>query len=415
MAKVDKEFDVVLWGATGFTGELVAEYLLAQYGVDGGLRWALAGRNQGKLDALKGRLVARDGQASGLPTLLADSHDLVSLKAMASRTQVVCTTVGPYLAYGLDLVEACIDEGAHYCDLTGETPFIRKVMDKWHDKAEAAGVKIVTSCGFDSIPSDLGCLVVQEHAIAAHERPLDSVKYYLGKTRGGMSGGTIASMLGIIEQASDPELRRVLIDAYALNPKGAARGPDKYDQQDVSWDDDINGWTGPLVMAGINTRIVRRSNALLGFRYGEQFSYNEVQSFPKGKKGKKMASRMRLGIGLFLGLAALAPTRWLLKKTVLPAPGTGPTREERENGCFYVTFVGKGSNAKGEDVSVKGEVTSDLDPGYAGTARMLAEAAVCLAKDEDLPDSAGILTPSVAMGMPLVERLRAKGMTFSAA
>jgi short subunit dehydrogenase-like uncharacterized protein len=415
MVKAGREFDVVLWGATGFTGELVAEYLLAEYGVGGDLRWALAGRNQSKLEALKGRLVERDAQAAGLSMVAADSHDLASLKAMASRTKVVCTTVGPYLAYGLDLVEACIDEGAHYCDLTGETPFIRKIIDRWHDKAEAAGVKIVNSCGFDSIPSDLGCLVVQEHAIASHGQPLDCVKYYLGKTRGGMSGGTVASMLGIVEQASDPELRRVLLDAYALNPKGAARGPDKYDQQDVRWDEDINGWTGPFVMAGINTRIVRRSNALMDFRYGEQFRYNEVQSFPKGKKGKKMASRMRLGIGLFLGLAAIAPTRWLLKKTILPAPGDGPSREERENGCFYVTLVGKGSNAQGADVKVKGEVISDLDPGYAGTARMLAETAVCLAKDENLPDASGILTPSVAMGMPLVDRLRAKGMTFSAA
>ena len=414
MAKADREFDIVLWGATGFTGELVAEYLLAEYGVGTELRWALAGRNQGKLEALKARLVERDSQAANLAMVVADSHDMASLKSMASRTQVVCTTVGPYLAYGLDLVDACITEGAHYCDLTGETPFIRKIMDKWHEKAEAAGVKIVNSCGFDSIPSDLGCLVVQEHAIATHGRPLDSVKYYLGKTRGGMSGGTVASMLGIVEQASDPELRRVLLDAYALNPKGAPRGPDKYDQQDVRWDDDIDAWTGPFVMAGINTRIVRRSNALMGFRYGEQFRYNEVQTFPKGKKGKKMASRMRLGIGMFLGMAAIAPTRWLLKKTVLPAPGDGPSREQRENGFFNVTFVGKGTNADGSAVEVRGEVTSDLDPGYAGTARMLAETAVCLAKDESLADVSGILTPAVAGGVTLVDRLRKKGMTFSA-
>ena len=410
----EREFDVVIWGATGFTGELVAEYLLAHYGVGGNLSWALAGRNSSKLDAVQQRLSARDTKASALPIIIADSHDLQSLKALASRTRVVCTTVGPYMAYGFELVQACVEEGTNYCDLTGETPFIRKVIDGWQDKAEAADVKIVHSCGFDSVPSDLGCLVVQEYAIATHGQPCSKVKYYLGKTRGGFSGGTIASMLGIVEQASNKELRRVLLDAYALNPKDSPRGPDKYDQQDVRWDDDIGGWTGPFVMAGINTRIVRRSNALMDFRYGEQFSYNEVQSFPKGKKGKRRASMLRLGIGGFMGLAAIPLTRWLLKKTVLPAPGEGPSRQERDNGCFHVTFIGKGEDADGKSIEVRGKVTSDLDPGYAGTARMLAETAVALAQDEGLPERAGILTPASALGMVLVERLRAKGMEFSA-
>ncbi len=410
----EREFDVVIWGATGFTGELVAEYLLAHYGVGDGLRWALAGRNPSKLSAVKQRLTARDAKASALPTIVADSHDLPSLKALAARTSVVCTTVGPYMAYGFELVQACVEEKASYCDLTGETPFIRKVIDTWQEAAAAAGVKIVHSCGFDSVPSDLGCLVLQEYAIATHGQPCTSVKYYLGKTRGGLSGGTIASMLGIVEQATNKELRRVLLDAYALNPKGSPRGPDKYDQQDVRWDDDIDAWTGPFVMAGINTRIVRRSNALMDFRYGEQFSYNEVQSFPKGSRGKRRAAMLRLGIGGFMGLAAIPATRWLLKKTVLPAPGEGPSREERDNGCFHVTFVGKGEDTSGKAIEVRGTVTSDLDPGYAGTARMLAETAVGLAKDEGLPELTGILTPASALGMVLVERLRAKGMEFRA-
>ena len=410
----EREFDVVIWGATGFTGELVAEYFLAQYGVGKEVSWALGGRNPTKLEAVKARLIERDAQAAALPTVVADSHDLGSLKAMAKRTSVVCTTVGPYMAYGFDLVQACIEEGASYCDLTGETPFIHKVIEQWQAKAEAAGVKIVHSCGFDSIPSDLGCLVLQEHAIEAHGKPCDAVKFYLGKSKGGMSGGTIASIMGIMEQSSDSGLRKVLLDAYALNPQGSPRGPDKYDQQDVRWDDDIDGWTGPFVMAGINTRIVRRTNALMGFRYGEQFSYNEVQSFPKGGKGKRMASMMRIGLGFFLLLASASPTRWLLKKTVLPAPGEGPSREERESGCFHITLVGNGTDESGSQVQVRGKVYSDLDPGYAGTARMLSETAVSLAKDENLPESAGILTPASALGMVLVERLRAKGMEFSA-
>ncbi|SVE15814.1 uncharacterized protein METZ01_LOCUS468668, partial [marine metagenome] len=202
MQQSEREFDVVIWGATGFTGELVAEYLLANYGVGTeALSWAIAGRNPTKLDGVKQRLTQRDAQAGELATIVADSRDLDSLKAMVRRTRVVCTTVGPYLAYGFELVQACIEEGADYCDLSGETPFIRRVIDRWQEQAQSAGRKIVHSCGFDSIPSDLGCLVVQEHAIETYGQPCNEVKYYLGKSRGGMSGGTIASMFGIVEQA----------------------------------------------------------------------------------------------------------------------------------------------------------------------------------------------------------------------
>lgn len=414
LSATDKHFDIILWGATGFTGKLVAEYLATNFGVGKELRWAIAGRNSKKLESVRQELTQITHRAASLPLLVGDSHDLDSLKAIAREAKVICSTVGPYFEYGVLLVQACIEEGADYCDLTGETPFIRRIIDSYEDQAIAAKRKIVHCCGFDSIPSDMGCWMIQEHAINHVGVPCEDVAFYAGKTKGGLSGGTVASMVGMIEQSvSDKSIRRILGNPYALNPKGTWRGTDGSDQQSVVWDSDLSCWTGPFIMAGINTRVVRRTNALLDRKYGDGFRYREVMTFPKGMKGRTRAETMRLGLGAFVAMVALGPTRSLLKKTLLPAPGEGPSREEREAGYFNISLIGKGTKSNGERFEVRGHVYGDKDPGYAGTARMLAEAAVCLALEhERLPDTFGILTPASAMGNPLLNRLRDSGMEF---
>ena len=259
--------DLVLWGATGFTGEIVAEYLVrwAAAHPDVGLRWALAGRNQAKLEQVRSRLVSIDPTAAELPLITGDSHDRASLDAIARDASVVCTTVGPYAQYGAELVAACVEHGTDYCDLTGENHFIRRMIDAHQTAAEASGARIVNCCGFDSIPSDLGTLVLQDAAEKRHGRPCDRVTLYVDRVKGGMSGGTIASMKNLMEEAEkDPEVRRIFGHPYALNPEGEREGPDGSDARGVGRSPD-GRWTAPFVMAAINTRIVRRSNALLGY------------------------------------------------------------------------------------------------------------------------------------------------------
>ena len=412
----DKRYDVVVWGATGFTGRLVCEYLATHYSVGTkALRWAIAGRSESKLKALRNDLLLWDEGADSLPILLGESFDVESLTAIAEQTRVVCTTVGPYLDYGAALVEACIKGGADYCDLTGETPFIRKMVDKFHQSAADSGRRIVNCCGYDSIPSDLGCLMVQRAAKERYGASCREVKLYVKRSKGGVSGGTIASMLGFVERAAtDKSITSVLGDPYALNPRGTWRGNDGSDQQSVEWDEDVNRWTGAFLMAGINTRIVRRSNWLLEMEYGEGFRYGEVSIVGRGFRGRAQGEMMRGAMGIFGALVAVSPTRWLLKKTVLPAPGEGPNREEREAGFFHFELRGKGTDTEGSPFVMTGQVKGDKDPGYAGTARMLSEAAVCLALDADtLPKRFGMLTPASSMGDVLIERLRAAGMTFS--
>ena len=263
-----REHDVIVFGASGFTGELVAEYLLAHYG-DSDLRIALAGRNEAKLEAVRERLGVVHPKADSLPILMADSFDKKALKRLAKSAEVICTTVGPYAKYGEPLVEACVDRGTDYCDLTGETPFIRRIIDRYHDAARESGARIVCCCGFDSIPSDLGTLMVQE---AMHERYgayANEVRYIAGRMGGALSGGTVASMLNIVDQAKrDRDLRSILLDPYALNPPGDREGPDGRDQSGVRYDDDLQSWTGPFMMAAINTRVVRRTHALMGHPWG---------------------------------------------------------------------------------------------------------------------------------------------------
>jgi short subunit dehydrogenase-like uncharacterized protein len=403
----DREWDVLLWGATGYTGRLVAEYLL-RHG-PAGLRWAMGGRSREKLERTRSEL---GPAASAVPIVVADAMVSTSLDPVVRRARVVATTVGPYARYGAALVAACARHGIDYCDLTGEVTFMRRTIDAHDAEATRTGARIVHACGFDSIPSDLGTLVLEEEARRVHGRPATRVRFLLVDTRGGLSGGTAASALALMEDAGrDREVRRLLADPYALDPPGGARGPDGRDPTRVRWDEDARGWVAPFVMGTVNTRVVRRSNALLGYPWGRDFSYEEWVATGRGAAGLARAAGMTAGLAAFALLAAAGPTRGLVRRLV-PAPGEGPTKLERDRGHFEVRLVGR--DAAG--ARTVGTVIGTSDPGYGETAKMLAESALCLALDEaGFDDPGGVRTPAASMGMRLVERLRRAGMTFRAA
>jgi short subunit dehydrogenase-like uncharacterized protein len=402
----EREFDLIVFGATGFTGTLVADYLLERYGHRNDLRWAIAGRSQEKLDALK---VELGEDAATLETIVVDSADGPALAAMARRTRVVITTVGPYALYGSALVAACVEAGTNYCDLAGEVQWIRKMIDRHHARAEETGARIVHCCGFDSIPMDMGVYFLQQEAQRRHGAFCASIALFVKATRGSASGGTLASMINIVREArEDRNVARILANPYALNPEGEREGPDGRDQQNAAYDEDAGCWTAPFVMAGVNTRVVRRSHALAGYPYGKEFRYREAVMTGKGPGGWLKGSGMTLALGgLVLGIS-LSPTRRLLQKFFLPSPGEGPGPEAREAGFFNLMQVGK----LPDGTVMRTRITGDRDPGYGSTSKMLAESAVCLAKDE-LPSRGGVLTPATAMGDALLRRLRDNaGLTF---
>ncbi len=399
--------DIVLWGATGYTGRLCAEYL-RDHGPEE-LRWAIGGRSRDKLEATRRELALPETVA----TVVGDSGDRESLDAIASQASVVCTTVGPYARHGEGLVSACVANGTDYCDLTGEPPFIRRMIDRHHDEARRTGARIVHCCGFDSVPSDLGCFMLHEH-FRDRGGGLRSATMYVGKMRGGVSGGTFASMMGIVDEARrDPTVRAIMRDAYSLNPEGEREGPDTALSPGVRRDPVRGGWTAPFVMAAINTRVVRRTNALLGYPYGRGFRYDEVMRFPDTAKGMLMATATTAGFGALAGAALFKPTRELLERFLLPAPGEGPSATTRARGMFRCLLVAEGDTANGAKES-EGRVEADFDPGYGGTARMLGESALCLALDgAELDAPGGILTPAACMGRFLLRRLRERaGITF---
>jgi short subunit dehydrogenase-like uncharacterized protein len=410
--KGSRRFDVVLWGATGFTGALVAEYMAAHYPGGKTLRWALAGRNRGKLERVRESLAAIDSTASTLPLLLGDSADRPSLDAIAREARVVISTVGPYSLHGSELVGACVEAGTDYCDLTGETQFVRKMIDAHHARAGATGARIVHCCGFDSIPSDIGTFMVQTAARERHGRPARAVRCLQASNGFAVSGGTIASMLQTAREATvDPAVRRVLADPYSLDPDHGQRARGPRDQLGVRWDADFGTWTGPFALATTNARVVMRSNALLGYPYGRDFRYSEAMTAGTGAGGWLRAAGMAVGTVAFFTAAAIPPARWLLARTVLPEPGQGPSREARERGRFTTRFAAVVDGDAGQPPSKTfAEVQGMQDPGYGETAKMLSEAALCLALEESVAKKGGVLTPAACMGQALVERLRAAGM-----
>jgi len=402
----DHEFDVVLFGATSFVGRLTAEYLLRAAPPEA--RIALAGRSLERLRELQSSLGAG---ASEWPLLTADTTDPRSLGELAGSTRVLATTVGPYRRYGLPVLEACVSAGTHYSDLTGEVLFMRESIDRFDALAAENGVRIVHGCGFDSIPSDLGVLLLHEAATADGSGQLEGTTLVVRAMKGGPSGGTIASLKGTVDDArSDPELARVLADPYALSPDRDAEprlGPEQ-DLRGVQHDRELGMWLGPFVMSSINTRVVRRSNALQGMAYGPRFSYREVMGFGDGPLAAAQAAALAGGVGALEGGLAIGPVRGVLDR-VLPSPGEGPGERQRERGFFRIEIHAQTSGG----VRYLCRVAAQGDPGYKATAVMFGESGLCLAFDgAELPPRAGVLTPATAMGGVLVERLRSAGMTF---
>lgn len=409
------DLDIILWGATGFTGRLVAEYLARTQDTHR-VRWALAGRDRAKLEQVRAGLAPLHASRAELPILLADAKDSASLDALVARTRVVISTVGPYARYGSELVAACARGGTDYCDLTGEVQWMRRMIDAHHAQARETGARLVHTCGFDSIPSDLGVLMLQEFMREHHGSHCDRVRYYLMRMRGGASGGTFASMFQASDEAAaDRDVRRILGNPHALDPEPRRGTPEERDQLGVRYSEELGQWTGPFVMASVNTRVVRRSNALLGYPWGQDFLYSEVSVLGRGVKGMVSAAGMSAGLGAFLVATRVPGVRQVLEKRVLPAPGEGPSAEQRERGLFEVRLIGEGASKKtGRPVRLEGKVAAKGDPGYAATSRMLAESALCLAQD-DIPSEGGVLTPASCMGLRLVERLRRADMTFEVA
>lgn len=385
---MSKEFDIVVHGATGFTGRLVIEYLLTQS--DKSLRWAMGGRSAEKLAAVRDEL----GAPADTPLVVTDSADAASLQALMDRTRLVLTTVGPYQLYGNELVQACATSGVDYVDLCGEPAWMRKMIDAHEAQARASGARIVFSCGFDSIPFDLGVLMLQNEMKARFGSPASRVRGRVRKMKGTFSGGTAASLQATMAAAAtDPSVLNLLRDPFALTP--GFEGPRQPSGTKPMLDEALGVWVAPFIMAAINTRNVHRSNFLLGQAYGADFVYDEMLITGPGEKGEAIAK-------------AVAADK-SMGSSDGPKPGEGPSRAEREAGYYDVLFVG--NNERGDTLRVS--VRGDRDPGYGSTSKMITQAAICLLKDASQTPG-GIWTPAAAMGVPLIQRLQAHaGLTFA--
>jgi len=403
-----RPFDVIVFGATSFVGQILCRYLLKQFAVGDELRWAAAGRSQEKLEQLRKSL---GKPAAKLALVTADAADEASLREMCSQARVVVSTVGPYALYGEPLVRVCAKSGTDYLDLTGEVHWIRRMIERYEDAAIKSGARIVHCCGFDSIPSDLGVFFLQREAMRRFGRPCERVTMRVRTMRGGFSGGTVASVMNFVkEAAANPALRKEIANPYSLCPDGyrpAVRQPSISGPQ---FDVDFGAWIAPFVMSAVNTRIVQRSNALLEQAYGKDFTYGEAVLAGKGVKGRLAATGIAAGLGGFMLAAAVPPSRWALEKFVLPGPGEGPSPQAQEKGRYDLRFHGR--TAGGQEVWVK--VTGDRDPGYGSTARMLGQAAACMALDVTRSDKAGgFWTPATIFGERLIDRLQAhSGLSF---
>ena len=403
----DRELDVVVFGASGFVGRLVAGYL-AEHAPDGA-RIGLAGRSAERLADIRAGLGAA---ASAWPLLVADSVDSASLAALARSARVVATTVGPYRHQGLALVEACASAGTDYADLSGEVLFIRESIDRYHHVAAGTGTRIVHCCGFDSIPSDLGVLLLHHAARTDDAGDLEDTTLVVTALKGGVSGGTLASAMGQQdEMRASAERRRVAGDPYALSPDRPAE-PDLGDERDLEWvsyDGQLGVWVGPFLMAGLNTRVVRRSNALQGWAYGRRFRYREVTGFGAGPAAPLLGAAVSSALkALQTGLAF--PASRALLGPLLPGPGEGPSEKTRRSGFFRIEIHAH-TSAGARYLS---KIEAHGDPGYAATSVMLSESALCLALDRDrLPAHAGVLTPATAMGTALADRLKSAGHTLT--
>ncbi len=401
-----REHDVVVYGASGFVGVLTAKYLLEQ--APSGTRIALGGRSKAKLERTRESL---GGGAADWPLVVADSQDQAAVEALAASTRVVATTVGPYVRWGLPLVVACARAGTHYADLCGEVLFMRRAIDAAHDVAVGTGARIVHACGFDSIPSDLGVLLLHEAAAAGGHGDLQDTTLVVEAMRGGASGGTIDSLRTSVDEGRrDPAVGALLADPYGLSPDRANEpdlGPEG-DPVGAVNDRELGGWLAPFLMGTINTRVVRRSNALQGHVYGRSLRYRELMSMGRGPLGAAKAAGVAGAMAGFQVGLAFPPARAVLD-LVLPSPGEGPDEAAREAGFFEIATHARTAGG----ARLRCEMRAQGDPGYKATAVMFGESALALAFDgERLPERAGVLTPATAMGTVLADRLRAAGHRY---
>ncbi len=385
-----KEFDIIVYGASGYTGRLVADYLAKRCAAGETIAWAMAGRNGAKLASVRDEI----GAPEDTPLVVADAADPASVRSMVERTKVVLTTVGPYQLYGAPLVAACAEAGTDYVDLCGEVNWMHDMIKAHDAKARETGARIVFSCGFDSVPFDMGVFFLQASAKTTFGQTVPRVKGRVRSMQGTFSGGTAASGRATADAAQkDPNVLSILISPFSL--AGGFQGPEQPTGMTVMEDPAVDAWVAPFVMAPINTKNIHRSNLLLGHPYGEDFIYDEMMITGPGEKGRKAAEFV----------ASLDP---MGGGEGGPKPGEGPTREEREAGSYDLLFIGECRDGQVIKVGVKG----DMDPGYGSTSKIISECALCLI--HDVPDRpGGILTPAPAFGLTIIDRLRNNaGLTF---
>lgn len=407
-----RKYDLILWGATSFVGQITAQYLADKYGINNNLKWAIAGRNRDKLNNLINNLALND-----IDILVGDSNDYDFLMTMTESTAVILSTVGPYLKYGEKLIQACVHTGTDYCDLTGEAPFVRKMRDLYHEKAKESGSRIINCCGVDSIPSDLGVYYLNNQAQKKYGggEYINKATCCITAFKGGFSGGTLASLLNMIDSTrNDKGISETQNNPYALCNYGYTdeHQPDvkqpslnkirKYQSSSQN-----KNWLAPFVMASINTKIVHATNSLLNYPYSKDFIYSEYLAVSSYLR----AFLIKSSLGALLLSLNIKPTRWLLEKYFLPKPGEGPSKQQQDEG-FFVYYI-DGETINNKKITVK--ITGDKDPGYGCTAKMFAEAGVCMAFDRSKSDvPGGFWTPAAAMGNYLIDRLmKNSGMTFS--
>jgi short subunit dehydrogenase-like uncharacterized protein len=396
-----QKYDVIVFGATSFVGQILVRYMYEEFGLHGPLRWAAAGRSRPKLEELRSSLGPGAGR---LELLTADAGDLASLRELCARGRVIVSTVGPYALYGEPLIKACVESGTDYCDLTGEPQWMRRMLATYEDAARRSGARIVHCCGFDSIPFDLGVHFLQGQARARFGETCPHVKMRVRKMRGTFSGGTFASMLNLLQEvAANPSLRRELADHYALCPQASKPRIRQHDVRFAEYDADFGAWLAPFIMSIVNTRIVHRTNALSHHAYGREFRYEEAVMTGRGLRGRLNAAAISAGMGALMVAGSMGPTRRLLER-LLPAPGEGPSPEVQRKGGYELRFLGRTQDGR----TLRTRVTGDRDPGYGSTAKILGQAAACFALDVPKDKVAGgFWTTASIFGDRLIDRLRA--------
>lgn len=413
MTQPTHDLDLVVFGATSFVGQILTHYL-SEYLPGSGetLRWAIAGRSDAKLRHVREALGAA---WQTLPIIVADAADDTQLQALCARTRVVVSTVGPYALYGEPLVRICAQTGTDYCDPTGETQWIKRMIERYEPAARQSGARIVHCCGFDSVPSDIGVLFLQQHARRQWGAPATHVKMRVKTLKGGASGGTVASVINVVrEAAADPALRRELLDPYALCPADHRFTVRQHAVRSAEFDRDSGTWIAPFVMAAVNERVVHRSNALANDAYGSRFSYDEAVITGTGLKGRLAALTMVAGLGAFMAGVLVPPVRGLMERFLLPKPGEGPSVAAQLAGRYDLRFFGRADDGR----TLRVKVTGDRDPGYGSTGKMLGQAALSLALDCSRDGAktgrgGGFWTPATMFDARFVERLeRHAGLRF---